>query len=327
MPPGRSETRGWLERAWQKYAAYPWRVRWGTSWKGVTLAHVLDHSFAHLLAGVPRREVRKIVTVHDLAPLREPDDLTSAQRRRFLRTVSHVHGADLLLADSRHSAAETVALLGVAPEKMRVLPLGVDVARFADPPVTHPGLPAALTERRVVLSVGSCASRKNLEILPEIFRQASVGALTLLRVGEPLPAALADDLRRVLGPEGLVELGAASDDLLIRAYQRADALVLPSRIEGFGFPVLEAMAAGCPVVCTDVTSLPEVAGEAALYFAPDDPAAAAGHLDRLLADPAHRAALVAAGRRRAAEFSWTRHCERLLEIYRAVAAGKPQAAP
>lgn len=327
--PARTEEKGRWRRAWEKYAAYPLRLRCATRWKGVDVAHVLDHSFAHLLASVPRRRVRRIVTVHDLAPLRDPTGLTAAQQRRFLRTVSHVHAADLLLADSRHSADEAMTLLGVAPEKVQVLHLGVDVERFSAPPADtdRADLPPGLEGRKVVLSVGAFVSRKNLEALPEILGRTPVGALTLLRVGAALPAVLAQEVRRTLGPDGLVELGAASDATLVRAYQRADAFVLPSRIEGFGFPVLEAMAAGCPVVCTDVTSLPEVAGPAAAYFAPDDPATAAAHLGRLLTDPAHRARAVAAGRERAAAFSWTRHFERLLEIYRAVAAGDLQAAP
>ena len=327
-PPARTEEKGRWERAWQKYAAYPLRLRWATRWATVEVVHVLDHSFAHLLASVPRRGPRRIVTVHDLAPLRDPAGLTVAQQRRFLRTVSHVHGADLLLADSRHSADETIALLGVPAEKVRVLPLGVDAARFSARPDTgSAGLPPSLEGRKVVLSVGACVARKNLGVLPEVCRRMSVDGLTLLRVGAPLPKTLADELRSVLGPDGLIELAAASAVTLVGAYQRADALVLPSRIEGFGFPVLEAMAAGCPVVCTDVTSLPEVAGQAALYFAPDDPAAAARHLDRVLTDPACKAQLVAAGRERAVKFSWQRHFEHLLEIYHAVAANGPQAAP
>ena len=326
MPPARSERRPRWERAWQKYAAYPLRLRWATQWQGIDVVHVLDHSFAHLLASVPRRGPRRVVTVHDLAPLRDPGGLTAAQQRRFLRTVSHVHGADLLLADSRHSANEVVDLLGVAPEKIRVLPLGVDMARFSARPdsPSGTGFPRDWEGRKVVLSVGANVPRKNLAILPEIFHRTNVDGLTLLRVGAPLPAALAEDLRRVLGQDCLVELVAASDDTLVRAYQRADALIFPSRIEGFGFPVLEAMAAGCPVVCTDVTSVPEVAGGAALLFGPDDPEAAAAHLRQVLTDPACRVRLVAAGRERAAEFSWARHFERLLGIYRAVAAGKPQ---
>ena len=323
-PPARTGEKGRWERAWQKYVAYPLRLRWAIQWQGIDVVHVLDHSFAHLLASVPRRGPRRIVTVHDLAPLRDPGDLTAAQQQRFLSNVSHVHGADLLLADSRHSADEVVGLLDVAPEKIRVLPLGVDVARFSARPESseHTGLPRELAGRKVVLSVGSNVARKNLGILPEVFRRTAVDGLTLLRVGAPLPTVMAEELRRVLGQDGLIELVAASDEMLVRAYQRADALIFPSRIEGFGFPVLEAMAAGCPVVCTDVTSVPEVAGDAALFFGPDDPSEAARHLSRVLTDPACRARLVAAGHERAAGFSWARHFDGLLEIYRAVVAGK-----
>ena len=327
-PPGRSRQRGRVERAWQKYVAYPWRVRWATWRAGVDVAHVLDHSFAHLLASLPRRGTRKIVTVHDLAPLRDPTGLTPVQRRRFHRTVSHVREADLLLADSRHSAEEATALLGVPPEKIRVLPLGVDFDQFSTRLAVERDLdlPPGLAGRKVVLSVGAAISRKNLEVLPEILRRTQVDGLTLLRVGAALPPALLAAVQAILGKNGVVELGPVADAMLVRAYQRADALVLSSRIEGFGFPVLEAMAAGCPVVSTDVTSLPEVGGDAAWYFGPDDPAAAAGHLQRLLTDPALKAQTVAAGLERAAAFSWSRHFERLLEIYRTVAGGS-QAAP
>ncbi len=317
-PPTRSQVAGRWQRAWQKYAAYPLLTRTASHRSGVETVHVLDHSFAHLLSSVPRHGVYKIVTVHDLAPLRDPTGLTVPQQRRFRRTVEHVHEADLILADSRHSAEETVALLGVASEKMRVLPLGVDFAQFSTRAV-HPessGLPPSLTRRKVVLSVGAHISRKNLEILPEVFGQVRVNDLTLLRIGTALPPALLADLRSVLGAGGVVELGAVPDATLVQAYQRADALLFPSRIEGFGFPVLEAMAAGCPVVCTNVTSLPEIGGEAALYFAPDDAATAAGHLRRLLTDDFARAAVVTAGLQQAAEFSWSRHFERLLEVYR-----------
>ena len=299
-PPAWSRVAGRWQRAWQKYAAYPLLAKLASRRPGVEIVHVLDHSFAHLLSSVPRRGVYKIVTVHDLAPLRDPTGLSAAQQRRFRRTVGHVRGADLILADSHHSAGETVALLGVAPGKMRVLPLGVDSARFAarSTPLEDGGLPPGLRNRKVVLSVGAHISRKNLEVLPAIFGQVRVEGLTLLRIGTLLPPALLADLRSVLGAEGVVELGAVPDATLVQAYQRADALIFPSRIEGFGFPVLEAMAAGCPVVCTNVTSLPEVGGDAALYFAPDDPGTAAGHLRRLLTDHAARAAAVAAGLRR-----------------------------
>ena len=315
-PPGHSREAPRLARAWQKYFAYPGLVWLTTRSPPVRTVHVLDHSYAHLLARVPARGVYKVATVHDLAPLRDPGGLTHAQQQRFRRTVEHLHLADLILADSKHSAGETISLLGVEAKKVRVLPLGVDGDRFLAPSAPGVGnLPETLAGRKVVLSVGATIPRKNLGLLPEVFRGVRVENMTLLRIGALLPPELAAELRSVLGQAGLVELGNAPDEMLIRAYQRADALIFPSRIEGFGFPVLEAMAAGCPVVCTNVTSLPEVGGEAALYFAPDDPATAAGHLQRLLGDPALKAALTAAGQRQAAAFSWARHFEDLLAIY------------
>ena len=315
-------------RVWQKYFAYPMIAWLATRRPEVQVVHLFDHSYAHLLSRMPRRGVYKIATVHDLAPLRDSDGLTGVQQQRFRRVVEHLHRADLILADSRHSAEETIHLLGIESGKVRVLPLGVDCARFMASPAAEGGrkLPVELTERKFVLSVGSTVPRKNLRLLPDIFRRLQMPGVTLLRIGVPLPAELAAELRLVLGQDGLVDLGHAPDGTLVQAYQRADALIFPSRIEGFGFPVLEAMAAGCPVVCTNVTSLPEVGGEAALYFAPDDPAAAAGHLRRLLAGGTDIEALVAAGRRQAASFSWEQHFARLLEIYRE-GAGKSRVMP
>ena len=319
-PPEHSGEASRPVRVWQKYFAYPLTAWLATRRPGVEVVHLFDHSYAHLLTCMPRRGVYKIATVHDLAPLRESDELTTTQKQRFRRVVEQLHRADLILADSRHSAGETINLLGIEPGKVRVLPLGVDCDRFMAAPTVKNGwvLPAELTSRKVVLSVGSTVPRKNLGLLPAIFRCLQMPGVVLLHIGAPLPAELAAKLQSVLGQDGLVDLGHVPDEILVQAYQRADALIFPSRIEGFGFPVLEAMAAGCPVVCTNVTSLPEVGGEAALYFAPDDPATAAGHLQRLLSDPALTEQWLSGcgcGRRQAGAFSWSRHFESLLAIY------------
>lgn len=332
-PPERTRRAGRWRRAWEKYFAYPRLVRRSAATVEADIVHVLDHSFAHLLPAAEAATTRqrgpghtpfKIVTVHDLAPLRDGSDLSRSQRERFRRTVGHVRQADLVLADSRHSADDAVRLLGVMENKVRVLPLGVDVARFAESPPPGVPPPAWLERlpagRRVVLSVGVAAPRKNLGLLPAVFRElvttATAGPpVCLLRVGETLPDALRAELTATLGPEGLVELGAASDDDLRGAYQRADALLFPSRLEGFGFPLLEAMAAGCPVVSSDASSLTEVGGDAALYFAPDNPRGAAVHLRHLFTDEAHRHQQIALGQARVTEFSWERHLHALVTVY------------
>lgn len=318
-PPEQSRIGPRLERIWQKYVAYPRRVRRLTRAPGINAIHLLDHAFAHLLGSVSS-SVRKIATVHDLAPLRDSGDLSSTQLRRFRSGVEHLRLADLVLADSRYSAAEAVEYLGLAPERVRVLLLGVNVEAFSRLPTAVPAWVGLLASRPVVLSIGTTSVRKNLRALPAVFRAlrelGGVEGVTLLRVGDRLAPELAAELRELLSPQGIVELGRIPNHEVVAAYHQADALLLPSRQEGFGFPVLEAMAAGCPVVCTNVTSLPEVGGKAALYFGPDDPTTAAEQLRTLLTDPAARAARIDAGRKQAATLTWTRHYERLLAIYR-----------
>lgn len=312
-PPLRTHRAGRLRRAWRKYAAYPWEARRAAD--GAEIVHILDHSFAHLLRGMPA-SVFKIVTVHDLAPLRDSTGLTARQLERFRRTINHLLHADLLLADSAHSARDVVELLGCSPEIIHVLPLGAEVAAFARPQAAL-SWREALAGRSVVCSVGSVVARKNLGLLPAIFAALEVAAPpVLVRVGEPLPEGLAREIRAILGPDGLIERGSVDEAELAAIYQGSDALIFPSRLEGFGLPVLEAMAAGCPVVSSNASSLPEVGGDAALYFAPDDPRAAAAQLTRLLNDPSLRAERIAAGRQQAASLSWEAHWSRLLGFYR-----------
>jgi glycosyltransferase involved in cell wall biosynthesis len=318
--PARSRRAGRMTRIWRKYLDYPWLARRAVARDDAQIIHVLDHSFAHILPWLPAAAgTRKIVTVHDLGPLHEPDKLTRLQRKRFRRRMESLRLADLLLADSEFTRRDVTAVLGIPAEKFIVLPLGVDYERFsrvrAGPP---PEWRQRLAGRKAILSIGAAIGRKNLGILPAIFRALrSLGhpMPALVRIGDRLPAPLSDELREVLGPDGVIETGSASEETLISSYQAADALIFPSRLEGFGLPLLEAMAAGCPVLSSNASSLPEVGGEAALYFSPDDPAAAAAHLARLLPDPAERASRIRLGRQHAAGFDWSVHYKRLTQIY------------
>ncbi len=328
-PPTHSQRAARLVRFWHKYVAYPCKVRFTAG--ASDLVHLLDHSFAPLLRQIRQPGVIKVATVHDLAPLHSSSELTVAQSARFRKSVEALHLADLLLVDSQHTARELVELLKVPAEKIRVLPLGVDAQRFSAP-VTDVPLPwrERLRGRCVILSIGTAVARKNLRVLPEVCRKAKRALdehglkLTLLRVGSPLPTELAGSLDQILGQDGFVELGNLPDAEVIAAYQRADILFFPSTLEGFGFPVLEAMAAGCPVVCSDATSLPEVGGEAALYFSLDAIDAAAESLIGLLCDAKQRQACIDQGRLHVRRFSWELHFAKLQEIYEELLAGTPQ---
>lgn len=318
-PPARTQRRDRLTRFWQKYLWYPSLTRRGAA--GADLVHILDHAYASLLREVPAG-VRTVATVHDLAPLFIPGDLTTGQQARFRRTVQTLCRADLVIAVSRYTARDVVTLLGCDEARIRVLPQGADLAQFGAPqPAPLPDWDARLAGRQVILSVGSAAERKNLAMLPEFFArlQRAGWPVTLVRIGDDLPAGLAAELRGVLGDQ-LLELGQVSPEHLAGAYQRAALLIFPSRLEGFGLPVLEAMAAGCPVACSNASSLPEVGGDAALYFDPDDTRAAVLQAETMLPGGEARAERVRAGREWAARFSWEAHFAALLDIYRELLA-------
>ena len=296
-------------RQWIRRIVYPLRVR---SCVKSGVLHVLDHSFADLLAHV-KPGVRTVVTVHDLIPLTDPADLTATQRARFEKTVSWISHADKVVRVSQHTRTEVQRLLQVQDEKLHVLPNGTSCLPAADERMSR----RLTVLPPFILSVGGTRPRKNLELLvPLAEHLAALGTtITMVRIGPPLNESLAAGIRR---HATLLELGSVSDAELAAAYSHAALTLIPSFHEGFGLPVLEAMQAGCPVVHSLATSLPEVAGDAGLGFAPSDAALAAVHCQRILSDPGLRDRLISAGHERASRFTWNAHWQGLRAIYTAL---------
>ncbi len=266
-----------------------------------------------------------VVTVHDLAFLAHAEAFHPAKRRYLtLATALSARRAARVIAVSAATRDELVRRLGVPARKVTVVHNAAD-------PAFRP-LPAAEVARfraaqglsaRVVLAVGTLEPRKNLTGLLDAFaRLAPATDAELVVVGGKgwLYDAVFGRLER-LGLAGRVRFaGYVPDDQLPLWYNVAEVFVYPSRYEGFGLPPLEALACGTPVVTSDTSSLPEVVGDAALLVDPDDPAALAAALSRLLADPALRAALRERGIRRAADFSWSRTAAATRAVYDAVLA-------
>lgn len=300
------------KRAFFRYVRYPALARRQVS-DGIV--HVLDHSNAHLLHSLPKG-VRTIVTVHDLIPLRDAGVLSDHQVRRFRRHVMELKRADLLLAVSAHTASELQALLGIDRERIVVAPNGVDEKHFCGQLVTDPGIEAHI-KGQIILSIGSTTPRKNLRILPGTLRtlRQQGHEVCLVRVGDPLPDDLRGALERVLGTDKIVELGKVPDEQLAAVYQQATVLFFPSTHEGFGLPILEAMSAGLAVACSRSTSLPEVGGDAAVYFDADCAVSAAAALSRVLADSNLREQLQSRGKQRVKQFTWDRHFETVVSCY------------
>jgi glycosyltransferase involved in cell wall biosynthesis len=251
--------------------------------------------FQHVLP--PFLRAPAIVTVHDLSFERDPVLMGRADRIVFRTLVPRaVRNARRVLTVSERTRRDLEELYGAPREKIVVIPNGVD-PRFS--PGGEP--------RDYLLYVGAVQARKD----PLAALEAARGAgLRLVVVGPEKEPELARRLRA----EGAEVRGYVDDDELVRLYREAAALVFPSRYEGFGLPVLEALASGTPVVATPDPAVQEVAGDAAVY-APRDELGAA--VRRAVAD---RARLAAAGLERAAAFSWEEAARRTLAVYKEVLA-------
>jgi glycosyltransferase involved in cell wall biosynthesis len=248
------------------------------------------------------------LTVHDLLAFRSPELVAGGARAVQLLTRTSVRGARAVLTDSEASAEDIHRYLGLAADRVRVVPLAT-AATVNRTTVTTDGT------RPYLLSTGNRLPHKNFDTL--------LRALALVPAGERprlvVPGSHgADPLRPLVAQLGLeddVELrGWVTADELAQLYAGAAAYVLPSRFEGFGLPVLEAMARGCPVVCSDIPVLHEVGGGAAVYVDSLNAAALAGAVHRVLRDPALRADLSARGVERAALFSWDRAARATLAV-------------
>lgn len=303
-----------LLRAMHKYLVYPLRARL----LAADLAHVLDHSYAHLLDFLPRG-MRKVVTVFDLVPLRDPSGMTPGQIRRFSRTIRSIQRADVAICASRETAQDLHRLAGVSETCIEIVHPGIDLEKFGTPAGEFPGMRLLPQEARILLSVGSDEPRKNLKILPEILAplrdRFRSGRWCLVRAGAHLRDPLRSDLLSILGPSGFMEFGPTFGRALLGLYQRASVFLMPSTLEGFSFTMMEAMAAGVPVLTQRSSTNPEVGLDAVPYFDPGDCAAATDLLDRLMTDEPWRQEWARRGRARVEGLTWETHWDRLRSIY------------
>jgi glycosyltransferase involved in cell wall biosynthesis len=263
-----------------------------------------------------------VVSMFDVNFLRLRETWTPGRRAMYLSLALQAplaaRLAGRIITLSHASARDLTRLLGVPLDKVVVVPAAPrDVFRRAPDPCAV----EEVQERygRFFLSVGMLAPQKNLERILRAFAQVSDGTTRLVLAGRPAGAyadAILRPLARALDVAGRVVFADAPDDETLRAlYHAAVALIYPSLGEGFGLPIVEAMACGCPVITSNVSSMPEVAGDAALLVDPRAVAALAGALERLLAAPAARADLAARGRARAALFTWDAAACQTLRCY------------
>lgn len=268
-----------------------------------------------------------VFTTHDLGYMHYPDKHPIFERLYLGWSTRHsVSAARRVIAVSKATAHDLTALLGVPPEKIRVVYSGIDESLR---PVRDPSRIADLRQRLgipgpYILHVGSVQPRKNLIRLVEAFARVadSITGLSLVlagRLGWGYRSLLAR-IRQLRLEKRVLLPGYVPDEDITTLYSGALVYAFPSLYEGFGFPALEAMACGTPVVCANTSSLPELVGDAALTFAPTDVEALAAALRRLLTEEGLRRTLIERGFERVKRFTWDACARATLDVL-AEAAG------
>lgn len=270
-----------------------------------------------------------IVVVHDLTFKVHPEWFAGDRRMKFDEIFwREVKKADRILTVSEHSRSDIVRLLGVEPSRVTAIPEAADehfhpvddAARLAGVREKF-GLPEGF-----VFTVGAIHTRRNLERLIEalsLARDDTGKEVFLLIVGTPAEFSPPVDIRGTAARCGLsgrvLHVDYVSEEDLLLLYNACGLFAYPSIYEGFGLPVIEAMACGAPVACSNVTSIPEVAGDAALYFDPEKTEEIAEALSLVLSDVAVASRLRKDGLERASLFSWRRTAVETLAVFNEVA--------
>jgi glycosyltransferase involved in cell wall biosynthesis len=294
-----------------------YRELWWARHAGPRLLHRqsidLLHSTGNPLIQTPPG-IREVANLNDLAILRHPERFRPWHRWSSRRRLDRFRAANRVICISQFTADEAMQLLGLPARQLVVVCLGSD---FLDDEATSPEPPwPAEWPSEFFLFVGSLEPGKNLALLRETYRLAQDRrwALPPLMI---VGARWAGVGTEGPPPAGWHYLGHQPDRILVSLYRRALALVFPSKYEGFGLPVVEAMRLGCPVICSPVASLPEVGGGAAV-FAEMTPEAYLAALRRVCAEPAWRMDLVERGKVKAGQFLWRTCAQETAEVYRDV---------
>ena len=290
----------------------------------IDVFHGMDH------VGIPLvgRTGKYVVTIYDVIPLILPETFTPRHRTIVRFALARIRReAERVIVPSHATKRDVVRHVGLPEDRVVVTPGGCE-SRFR--PVHSEGALRRVAARyglpsRYVLAVGTLEPRKNLTALLEAFARLRRGRALDPRLRVVLAGArgwLDEPIFRTvraLGLERAVHFpGFIDDDDLPAVYSGAALFVFPSLYEGFGLPPLEAMACGVPVVTSNVSSMPEVAGDAAVLVDPRDVDGLASAIARVLGDAALRASLRAAGIARARQFSWETTARRTLDAYAAL---------
>jgi glycosyltransferase involved in cell wall biosynthesis len=287
------------------------------AWKSFDLLHFPMEPSLYLMRS---RRTKVVVTVHGLASVRLPAELHERLPRRARLKYRHLlESVDRVITVSESSKRDIVDVYEVAPDRIDVIYNGIDEI-FHEADSELPAIEE--TDRPFILSVCATIPKKNVSAIVRALAALKERGLPhrLIHVGPPGSAqeALETEIRRFNLRPDVIFKGYVTKHELAAYYRAADALLFPSFHEGFGIPIIEAMASGCPVVTSTAFSMPEIAGDAALFVDPYNVESLISVTHRLLTNFGLREELIGLGRTRARRFSWNRCAEETVAVYREV---------
>jgi len=280
---------------------------------GINSPDIIHHSYYDIMGRTRYGKKKTVITVYDMIHEKYPS-LFDANRHMSKIKLRSMNAADHIIAISASTKRDIVAMTDIHESKVTVIHLAASNEDFFPR--------ESVVDRKhdpYFLYVGTRQNHKNFDWLLECFSEISgdFDHIKLVAFGaNPFTSSEKEEIAR-LGLEGRVEHVGGDDDALRRAYQDAIALIYPSEYEGFGLPPLEAMMCGCPVACSNVSSMPEVVGDSAILFDPSDKGMIEDAM-RQLVDGRINAALADDALRRAERFSWSKCARETLEVYRSI---------
>jgi glycosyltransferase involved in cell wall biosynthesis len=275
---------------------------------------LLYSSLFSLLPFSPRKKRKVIVTVHDIIPLATNQYKNTLEKITYFFIKLALKNAAHIIVDSEHTKSDIIKHVRYPKEKITVIYLGVDKKEFYQKKIQK--------QENTILYVGSDAKRKNIELIIKALAilKKEIPTIRFIKVGQAQDNPMRAKLKRLTEELNVTDHIVWKDyvENLADEYNRANMFVFPSLYEGFGFPVLEAMACGCPVITTKRASLSELAGDAALFIDGTSPQELAKKIKQLLRDKKLQKRLQKEGAKQAAKFTWEKCAEETIAVYKSV---------
>jgi len=307
-----------------RYLYYPLKAR---KHQG-DINHIVDHSYGHLVYALDPKKT--VVTCHDLNPLKHEESWLN--RRLFKYSLGGLKRAAGVIADSEATKKDLIKFLKIESDKIKVIPLGVggkfrmiedqkELERVRRKFNISPRPARRQAGRKIIIHVGGSAYNKNIEGIINAMSNIKyqISNIYFIKVGSDFTASQKSLIKKLDLEDDVKYLGSVSEDDLVALYNLADVFVFPSFYEGFGLPILEAMVCGTPVVTSNISSMPEVAGGAAVLVDPYGAESIATGISQVLrSNTAQYQGLVEKGLARAKKFTWQKTAEETLKVYQEI---------